>query len=144
MGAQSLIIGYIEEPFIRDEYKNFLVKNHNRAKLFILPRLDQWPRLTRGFFSVSGSEETYANSLIYFGGTFKQIEEDWSEWLDKFEALLRTLIWTRVKLILETGYYGEYTYTWVATEKAIATFAQEFPETVQDWVFDGGPRSFSN
>lgn len=108
MGAKSLIIGYIEEPFIADQHKNFLVKDHNRAKLFILPKIDQWPRITRGFFSVSGSEETYSNSLIYFGGTFKQIEDEWSQWLDKFESLLRTLIWMRVKLLLETEYRGEY------------------------------------
>jgi hypothetical protein len=142
MGAKSLIIGYIEEPFIKDRQRDALIKDHNRARLFILPRIGEWPRLTRGFFSVSGEEETYANSLIYFGGTFKQIEDDWSEWLDKFEALLRKLIWVRVKLVLETGYHGEHTYTWAATEKAIAALEQELPETVQDWVFRGGPRTF--
>jgi hypothetical protein len=141
MGAKSIIIGYVEEPFIADRQRDALVKDHNRAKLFLLPQIDVWPRLTRGFFSVSGPQETYANSLIYFGGSFKEIEREWSEWLDKFEALLRTLVWVRVKLVLETEYYGEHTYTWAATEKAIAAFEQEFPERVQDWVFRGGPRS---
>ena len=120
-----------------------LIEDHNRAKLFILPRIDQWPRLTRGFFSVSGPEETYAHSLIYFGGTFKQIEDEWSEWLEKFEALLRSLIWIRVKLVLETGYYGEFTYNWEASERAIKAFDQEFPERVEDWTFNGGPRTFA-
>ncbi|HZH34367.1 MAG TPA: hypothetical protein VEX64_05965 [Pyrinomonadaceae bacterium] len=143
MGSQSIVLGYIKEPYIHNRY-NLLIQNHNRAKIFSLGRMDIFPPLNSTFFSETGESETYSNSLIYFAGTFKEIESYWETWLIKFETLLKTLVWESVYLSLNAPYYGKFEYNWKATEDIIATFDREFPQNVTNWEFTGGPRSFSD
>jgi hypothetical protein len=142
MGCQSLIIGYIQEPDFSDKGKGNLVLNHNRAKILELGRLSDWPPLDSTFFSVSGESVTWSNSVIYFAGTFREIEWDWEKWLEKFENLLRNLVWKRVWLRLETELYGDYHYEWKASDEIIASFKDEFPKRVTEWSFSGEPRNF--
>lgn len=142
MAGQSIISGYIVEPYIH--LKNgLLIRKHNRAKIFSLGRRDDFPSLNSTFFSETGEAETYSNSLIYFAGTFKEIEFDWEQWLEKFENLLKTLVWEKVFLMLETPFSGRFEYNWEATKEIISTFEQEFPEQVTEWIYKGGPRKFS-
>jgi hypothetical protein len=143
MVGQSIVLGYIKEPFIHG--KNMLsIRSHNRAKIFALGRMDDFPPLNSTLFSQTGENETYSNSLIYFGGSFKEIESFWEDWLEKFENLLKELIWESVLLKLETSFFGESEYRWQATDKIISTFDQEFPQRVTEWHFSGEPRSFQN
>ena len=140
MGGQSIILGYIKEPSVHNK-DNVLIRNHNRSKIFSLGRMDDFPPLNSTFFSQTSGLETFSNSLLYFAGSFKEIEADWEEWLKKFESFLKTLIWESVYLRLET-YLGEYEYRWEASEEIISTFEQEFPKRVTDWTFVGSPRNF--
>lgn len=140
MGSQSTVLGYIKEPDVHLK-KILFIQSHNRAKIFSLGRMDQFPPLNSTFFSQTGETETFDNSLIYFAGTFKEIEFFWEEWLDKFENLLKTLVWESVFLRLEC-ILGKFEYNWRATEEIMATFDREFPQIVTEWHFSGEPRNF--
>jgi hypothetical protein len=78
MGGQSIILDYIKEPFVHNK-NNVLIRNHNCSKIFSLGRMDDFPPLNSTFFSQTTEMETFSNSLLYFAGSFKEIEANWEE-----------------------------------------------------------------
>ncbi len=82
---------------------------------------------------------TFRGPVVYFGGSFSRIFEDWAPWLEKFEGLLRRMFWEHAYVILETGLFGHFLYRWEAEDK---DFSAENPVPIQTWTFEGGPRSF--
>ena len=140
MAGQSIILGYIVEPDGADR----IIESHNRAKIFALGRLDEFPPLNSTFFAPTGEAESYGAKLLYFAGSFKEVERDWEQWLGKFEGLLKTMVWQRVYLSLETPFFGRFEYRWEAAPEIAATFGAEVPRRVTDWFFTGGPRRFAD
>jgi len=152
MGERCTISGHIQEPwyFSGSDKDLRLLLESNKRVIESLPREDKWPVLLRGMFSFSPSSPkyykhvttTFRGRVIYFGGSFSKLYVDWSEWLDKFESLLRRLFWEHAVLVHVTEIMGWYSHRWDATDKSRELFSARPPVPVQQWEFTGGPRSF--
>ena len=153
MGERCTISGHIQDAwYFRGSDEDVrLLEEHNRRVIVGLPEVDVWPPLTRGMFSFSPNESfhrdhvvtTFRGQVIYFGGSFSKLYLDLAEWLEKFESLLRRLYWEHAVVVLVTELMGHFTYRWDATPEAAELFSAEPPVPVQEWRFEGGPRSFS-
>jgi hypothetical protein len=110
MGHRTSLSGHIQEPwYLRDNDRQMRrLWESNRHVIHSLPDgNDGWPPLYRRMFSFSqaGSKfvgpiiTSYRGSVIYFGGSFSSIFNEWEQWLDKFEGLLRRLYWEHAVVI---------------------------------------------
>jgi hypothetical protein len=81
----------------------------------------------------AGREEfastTYRGPVIYFGGSFSSLYEDWPAWLDKFESLLRRLYWEHAVVVLVTEWMGQHVCRWDADKTAFSA-ADPMPSPV--------------
>src|SRR4051794_25090327 len=85
----------------------------------------------------------YRSQPICFGATFKEIEWEWDQWLDKFEHLLTHLFWDEVYLHLRTELtVGNYDYVYQAAYREDVFDEHEPPKPSSAWTFSGGPRAF--
>lgn len=151
MGHRNTLSGHIQEVWYVKGSDPAIARlwDHNRRVLETLPDDDQeeWPYLGKRMFSTSpittgfvdGLTPTYRGPVIYFGGSFSSIYENWSEWLFKFEELLRLLYWEHAVVVLVTEWMGHHVYRWDAK---IDTFDAEKPTPITEWTFEGGPRDF--
>lgn len=100
----------------------------------------EWPFLSRGLFSFVRHEAqgNYKHQMIHFAGSFKQLDEEWEEWLAKFEALLQRIYWDQVHLYLRGERYGAHDYLWTSHGGLYS------PSAGSDWTHMGGPRHFSS
>lgn len=131
---------------IDDDEKQGLQKHEsqNLSQLEKLPPIDIDPPLTREMFSVSSFEgfESGAQNkhAISFLGTHSIASEEWDIWLDKFESLLKIIIWSKAKLSLEFDLVPEgqqerkFTYRWQKVKNG----------KPDSWAFAGGPRVFGD
>lgn len=75
----------------------------------------QYRLLTQEMFSVArlqlNGEHATAN-LIHFAMSYHGIEYEWSEWMAKFEVLLKSMYWQSVVVHLETEFSGVHTFKW--------------------------------
>jgi hypothetical protein len=149
MGHRNTLSGHIQEAwYVRGSDRGIRrLWHHNRRVLRSLPNDDDWPYLGRRMFAAtplfnSGLVDfltpTYRGPVIYFGGSFSSIFE-WSEWLAKFEALLRRLYWEHAVVVLVTEWMGQHHYRWKAKTDF---FDADAPKPITEWTFEGGPRSF--
>lgn len=139
MGYISIIYGLIEGPnWRRPDY--WQMGHQNLYAISMLPEEDEWPFLSRGLFSFvrHAAQGNYKRQMIHFGGSFKQLDEEWEEWLAKFEALLQRMYWHRVHLHLRSERYGAHDYLWIAHGGWYS------PSSGEDWTHLGGPRQFSS
>jgi hypothetical protein len=165
MGMASVIYGFIQgphwphgEPLNDDSHieRNPMQLKHldidrklrhkiaqNLLAISTLPEEDTWPFLSRHLFSSSthSIQTTYKSQIIHFGGSFKQIELDWEEWLTKFEALLSKMYWDEVQLHLFSEWMAPYHYVWKDENEDKAIYP-DHPHPVANWTFSGGPRTF--
>ena len=98
MGHRNTLSGHIQEAWYVKGSDQAIARlwEHNRVVLNSLPDDDeeQWPYLGKCMFAtspmtpVSIGARTYRGPVIYFGGSFSSIYQEWSEWLFKFENLL--------------------------------------------------------
>ena len=149
MGHRNTLSGHIQEPWyvVGSERSIARLWHHNRRVIRSLPPEDQWPFLTRRMISTSPMwnsgraglvNTTYRGPVIYFGGSFSSLHEDWSEWLEKFESLLRRLYWEHAFVALETEWMGQHVCRWKAD---LGQFSADEPTAVTQWTFTG-PRDF--
>ena len=152
MGERCSLSGHIQSPWYfrgTDEDVSRLEKENQRV-ISELPELGEWPYLTRGMFAFSPNATflrsevttTFRGQVIYFGGSFSKLYLDWAEWLEKFESLLRRLYWEHATATLIPELIEPNTYHWTATHETLERFSSTPPIPVQDWEFEGGPRSF--
>lgn len=138
MGHQTVVYGAIE---VFQSHSCAGADDRSDNALMRLPEVDDWPFLPRSMFSItppgSGPESSYLFRVISFGASYKEVEWNWAEWLQKFESLLATLDFVCARVHLETELVGNHSYTWIGSSdgKRISP---------QDWQFSGGPRSFAN
>jgi hypothetical protein len=136
MGHQTLVYGVIEVPSARHRGAEEAVAA-NRRVLDALPHSDEWPFLVRAMFAQTESSEVsieYSNALIHFAASYKQVEEDWGEWVTKFEQLLFQLSGSAAVVHIEGELVPHYKLEWVARPVASAAARCE-------WRFVGGPRT---
>jgi hypothetical protein len=132
MGHISIVHGYI--------LGDGVYLPENRESFAALPEQDNRPYLTRDMFAFPSDEHTYEPQIITFGATYSGVEGHWESWLEKFEAILRTLYWSEAHVYLITEFWGAHHYIWKPTR------TQEEWEAGNDgpvdrWVFSGGPRT---
>ena len=76
---------------------------------------EQCPLLTQDMFCVSrlqmNGEHASAN-VIHFAMSYHGVEYEWSEWMIKFESLLKSMYWQSVVVHLETELSGLHTFKW--------------------------------
>jgi hypothetical protein len=136
MGERTILLGCIIEPHIANLETRLLVESHNRSKLFDLPEEDRWPPIHRSFFGSSQSEAFkggYRGRVIHFGASLKNLLEDWDEWSDKFENLLRELIWIEAWLKVDGSAYGQRDLVYTASDEVIQTFQTSKPQKNHSW-----------
>ncbi len=142
MGHESIITGHICCPGWRVT-DSTLLQRHNLEVIYGLPSEDQWPFLTKGMFGTANnlkpSSGLYRTQIIHFGGSFKQIELDWPDWLIKFEKVLDELFWEEAFISLETELLGNYEYRYIADTQP---YFQDTPKHTAVWTLKGGPRIF--
>ncbi len=76
---------------------------------------DDYPLLASDMFSVSRLRmkgDCAAANIIHFAMSYYGIEYEWSEWISKFEALLKLMYWQSVVVHLETEFSGVHTFKW--------------------------------
>lgn len=144
MGHESIVYGYIEGAPHHPELR---LHRLNAAVIKRLPIEDEWPPLTRQMFCLPcgrPAQGTYRSQIIHFGGSFKSIEWEWEEWLEKFEALLQRLYWWSATVHLKTELsVGDHSYTWQANNDAISRLYSLPPQPITRWEFMGGPRGWA-
>ncbi len=116
MSAPCVIVGYIEEPWSTTTH-TFHVWNDN--VLAGLPETDdQYPPLIRSMMTAPRADQRLASfrgsRAISVALRQNYLAEDMDAWLDKFEAILRRLCWTRVCLFLDGDMWGNYEIEYLA------------------------------
>jgi hypothetical protein len=121
----------------------------NAQRIETLPMDDDDPYLTPDLFSVPLQIHSYNDHLITFGTLYKNlgIAVQWPKWREKFEALLRTLSWDRVRVYLDVEEEGRYEYTWTGLRQddddetlpaGIGRLEALFRRPTERWTFAGG------
>ena len=105
---------------------------------------DIFPWITKSMFLVPDPDKNriYRDQVIVFGASYKAVEHEWDEWLNKFEAILRQLYWTSATIHLDTELVGAHTYQWTFDINQIDNWTTTHPTPTKSWQFEGGPRIF--
>jgi hypothetical protein len=106
----NVLLGYISEPprnYVADP--DFFQRT-NDAAIKALPTDDSYPPLCQSLFAITGDDSHHGafreQRLIFFAGHFNYFHKDLPRWLDKFEALLRTVFWISAEVHVEGGVAG--------------------------------------
>ncbi|CAM2007210.1 hypothetical protein [Acanthopleuribacter pedis] len=116
----------------------------NQAALDALGDEDDDPVLLRGMFSIAPPRARFSSQVIHFGASYEGLEKRWDRWLEKFEALLRTMYWFNAVVHLDSELFeGDYRYEWMLTDKAFDDcLIGDTLKPIYEWEFTGGPRLF--
>jgi hypothetical protein len=136
MSNETRVFGYIEIPTWEGSKKE-KVDELNWSAINELPDEGEWPWLIKGMFSQAPERVSYRGHLIHFAASIKGVDEEWANWLGKFEMLLKNMYWRTVELRLLTEYSGDHEYSWMAE------FTGEI-EPVKKWKFFGECRNFNH
>ena len=151
MGTASYIVGYIEEAWPglagcgdADQIAKLkgaaaTIARHNEATLNSLPQEDEYPPLCRDMFSWAPSNAimiTYKNRLIHFAAALKEIDPEIRTWLDKIDALLRTLYWESAYARIETAYIGTREFTWQVATEWMENMCKGDVSPITTWKFE--------
>lgn len=79
MGQQDIVFGYIECVVDSEQKSEEVLNNYKFDEIYPFTNIFSKP--------IKG----YQCSIISFAGSYKTLEEDWEEWLEKFEKLLGML-----------------------------------------------------
>jgi hypothetical protein len=134
MGFATTVAGYI---IIEDD------SGQVARALELLPSLsaDEWPFLPREAFAPSPATGLLAykgRAVIHFGFSVKEVEGEWSEWLDKFERFFKAAGATEAFVTLSVPYAnsgegdGRFSYSWRLRWQ---------PSGSREWEFIGGERA---
>lgn len=140
MGQQTLIHGFIAGITWRGTFGGTLVQKNAEA-LAGLPASDQFPPLTRDMVGTSVDViETYFHQVIHIGLSLKNLDEQdpvtWSEWLAKFESLLRKTYWLTAQLHIHMELWDEVVYLWEADPGEIDRLRDKIDlAPIQKWRF---------
>jgi len=116
MTNESVVYGCIKDVvFTSDMDQTRQRRQSNRRVLSSLPSVEDWPLLSREMF-VLPSETLVVDDLhtdvVPFGNSYKGVEYEWQQWLQRFEDLLQNMYWVSATVHLETELNGTHTFTW--------------------------------
>lgn len=113
MEQESIVYGCIKD--LSSNPGDVSRRQNNRNAMLALPKSEEWPYLCQEMFSIPELEvnaEAYLSDVMHFGASYKAIEYEWNNWIEKFEALLNQMYWVSAVVHLETEIYGTHTFTW--------------------------------
>jgi len=144
MGHITIVYGnIIGETWRSHDYHR--LQRLNNDYLSSLPTTDTFPWIHRNMFNFPDPENiegTYRDQVITFGASYKSVEYEWDEWLNKFEAILRKLYWSSATIHLETEVVGDHKYEWIFDINQPDNWITDNPQPTTMWTFSGGPRKF--
>ena len=144
MGHISIVYGHIIGIAWRTEDYHKL-QRLNKSIIESLPMSDdKFPWITQNMFLVPDpdKDKMYRDQVIVFGASYKSVEHEWNEWLDKFEHILKQLYWSSVTIHLETELVGDHKYQWLYDFEIMDNLLSDNPKPISKWEFTGGPRKF--
>ena len=114
MESESVVYGCIRDWPGPSSSDGNAWRLHNRKVLLELPKEALWPFLGREMFSFCNEQEqgVYHTQVIHFGATYREIEQQWSQWVKRFESLLAQLYWCSAVVHLETELKGRHVFRW--------------------------------
>lgn len=113
MDQESIVYGCIKD--ITSAEQDTERRRINRRAMMDLPKSEEWPYLCREMFSLPRVElgtDSYLTEVMHFGASYKAIEYEWTEWMNRFEKLLDQMYWVSAVVHLETELYGVHTFSW--------------------------------
>jgi hypothetical protein len=118
MSQESVVYGCIKDMLVSDNQEESQHhRQKNRDAMMSLPSIEDWPLLSREMFSlpvqVTEIDDVHTD-VIHFGTSYKGVEYEWQQWLDKFENMLKGMYWVSATVHLETELNGLHTFTWEA------------------------------
>lgn len=116
---ESIVYGCIKGSSALSAAELFDQVTVNKKAILSLPSVDDWPFLTQEMFSLPRYNVNCMQgktNVIHFGVSYRGIEYEWSEWIRKFEALLREMYWQSAVVHLETELTGLHTFMWEAID----------------------------
>lgn len=136
MGHQTLVYGAIECLGHAGREDADAI---NRAIIDGLPDDDSWPFIVRSMFAHTHDDSvnvSYACSVIHFGASYKELDEDWNRWVAKFEAILFRMQAVGAVVHIESERFGDHRLRWAAK-------VTRDDEGAMDWQFIDGPRTLA-
>ncbi len=113
MDQESIVYGCIKDAsfFELDSTR----RKVNRQAMLNLPKADGWPFLCQEMFAIPRVEVDQANyqtEVMHFGASYKAVEYEWEQWIQKFEELVSSMFWVSATVHLETELSGTHTFIW--------------------------------
>jgi hypothetical protein len=115
MDQETIVYGIIKDVVSNDTQFQLRSRLINCAALLELKDLDTFPYLTSSMFSIPEDEleqGTYQTQVIHFAASYQAVEYHWEHWMEKFEALLKSMYWVAATVHLETELSGKHTFYW--------------------------------
>jgi len=134
MDQESIVYGCIKD--VGRHQDETWRRKINREAMLELPKSDEWPYLSQEMFAIPKLEisaDLYLTEVMHFGASYKAIEYEWSQWLEKFESLLEKMCWVSAIVHLETELTGVHTFTW-ETQTNGHTPGSGMNQTHRQWV----------
>lgn len=120
MSQESVVYGCIKDVVFTSNMDQTRQRRlANRRVLTSLPSIEDWPLISREMF-VLPSETLVVDDLhtdvVPFGNSYKGVEYEWQQWLQRFEDILQNMYWVSATVHLETEFNGTHTFTWHADQ----------------------------
>lgn len=146
MGHVSIVYGNILGAAWKTDNYHKLHRLNKSIILNLAQNDNNFPWITKNMFLVPDPDhdQIYREQVIVFGASYKSVEHDWDEWLEKFENILKQLFWTSATIHLETELVGNHSYNWTIDFDQTDLWFLDNPKPISDWTFEGGPRIFFN
>lgn len=145
MGWQSFVYGriigkrYNYGGNIHLDNDRLLFHRLNKMIIDELPTEDEYPQITKLMFNtptVKFGDGLYKDQVITFGASYKEVYDDWKDWLIKFENLLSKLYWNNAIVYLETENWDEtQIFTW--KNNNTSPFTGNENNTKDNWELGG-------
>lgn len=113
MDQESIVYGCIKDASWLE--LDSTRRRTNREAMLGLPPADDWPLLCRDMFAIPRLEpdrSNYTTEVMHFGASYRAIEYEWEQWIEKFEQLLSQMYWVSATVHLETELSGTHTFSW--------------------------------
>ncbi len=116
MSQESVVYGCIKDViFTSDMDQTRRRRQVNRQVLASLPSVEDWPLIGREMFVLPSPTlvvDDIHTEVVPFGNSYKGVEYEWQQWLQRFEDLLQNMYWVSATVHLETEFSGTHTFTW--------------------------------
>ncbi|HET8711807.1 MAG TPA: hypothetical protein VFM32_10540 [Spongiibacteraceae bacterium] len=116
MTQESVVYGCIKDVIYTSDMEQTRQRRHaNRQVLAALPSVEDWPLIGREMFVLPSTTlvvDDLHTEVVPFGNSYKGVEYEWEQWLQRFEDLLQNMFWVSATVHLETEFNGTHTFTW--------------------------------